>query len=163
MGLDISAYSNLKREDDQSKNRDDYEIRIWINPNFPGRCDDVAEGYYTSEEDLRFGAGSYSGYNAWRDQLARLAGHADARAVWNDPKSGPFVELINFSDCFSSDTRSTEMPFTITITEQKTPGEAANEVFRQTVEVLDLPAVFNAVNKKKRKPRETTKAKAVTQ
>jgi hypothetical protein len=99
MGLDISAYSNLKREDDQSKNRDDYEIRIWINPNFPGRCDDVAEGYYTSEEDLRFGAGSYSGYNAWRDQLARLAGHADARAVWNDPKSGPFVELINFSDC----------------------------------------------------------------
>lgn len=46
------------------------------------------------------------------------------------------------------------MPFTITITEQKTPGEAANEVFRQTVEVLDLPAVFNAVNKKKRKPRE---------
>jgi hypothetical protein len=55
------------------------------------------------------------------------------------------------------------MPFTITITEQKTPGEAANEVFRQTVEVLDLPAVFNAVNKKKRKPRETTKAKTVTQ
>jgi hypothetical protein len=57
------------------------------------------------------------------------------------------------------------MPFTITITEDKAVSDrdtAQREVFRQTVEVLDLPAVFNAVNKKPRKPRER-KAKAVTQ
>jgi hypothetical protein len=54
-----------------------------------------------------------------------------------------------------------KMPFTITITEQNT-ATAANEfadapgkeVFRQTVEALDLQAVFSAINKKPRKPRE---------
>ncbi len=54
------------------------------------------------------------------------------------------------------------MSFTITITQQNeliaaaTPGIAnpAVEVFRQTVEVLDLQAVFSAINKKPRKPRE---------
>jgi hypothetical protein len=56
------------------------------------------------------------------------------------------------------------MSFTITITEDKAVSDrdtAQREVFRQTVEVLDLPAVFNAVNKKKRKPRETKATKAV--
>lgn len=99
MGLDISAYSNLKREDDQSKDRDDCEIHILVNDDFPGRCDDVAEGYYAAGDELGFRAGSYGGYGAWRDQLARLAGNASAKAVWSDPKPGPFIELINFSDC----------------------------------------------------------------
>ena len=99
MGLDITAHRNLQREADQTKARDDYEIRIWINPDFPGRCDDVAEGFYTSEEEFDFRAGSYGWYNAWRDMLARLAGHSEARDVWRDKKPGPFTELISFSDC----------------------------------------------------------------
>lgn len=53
------------------------------------------------------------------------------------------------------------MSFTIIITEDQ-PGGQERKVFQQTVEVLDIPAVFNAVNKKPRKPRER-KVKAVAQ
>ena len=45
-----------------------------------------------------FRAGSYSGYNQWRNQLANLVGTTDKR-IWENPVPGPFVELINFSDC----------------------------------------------------------------
>lgn len=52
------------------------------------------------------------------------------------------------------------MSFTITIIESKITDPRdiddtnSKEVFRQTVEVLDLQAVFSAINKKPRKPRE---------
>lgn len=47
-----------------------------------------------------FHAGSYSGYNQWREWLAALAGHGTPETIWNTPSpSGPFVEMINFSDC----------------------------------------------------------------
>ena len=61
-----------------------------------------------------FCAGSYSGYGAWREQLAQLAGYEPipytksygdkkefmsySAAAWKS-KGGPFWELINFSDC----------------------------------------------------------------
>lgn len=49
------------------------------------------------------------------------------------------------------------MSFTVTITENKAVTDRdvqEKEVFRQTVELIDLHAVFSAVNKKPRKPRE---------
>ena len=52
-------------------------------------------------ERTSFRAGSYSGYNWWREQLCRFALEVDPGRVWEDPDafSGkPFVELINFSD-----------------------------------------------------------------
>lgn len=57
------------------------------------------------------------------------------------------------------------MSYTIIITDDQSdrPGGQERKVFQQTVEVLDLPAVFNAVNKKKRKPRETKSAKTGVQ
>ena len=61
-----------------------------------------------------FHAGSYSGYGAWREKLAQLAGYEPipysrsygdtkefmsySAAAWKS-KGGPFWELINFSDC----------------------------------------------------------------
>jgi hypothetical protein len=100
MGLDITAHSKLQREEDQTKDRDDYEIKVWHNDSFPGRCDDIAEGYYTSAgEEVDFRAGSYSSYNHWRNELAKLAGYESASAVWSKIAVGPFIELIDFSDC----------------------------------------------------------------
>jgi hypothetical protein len=53
-------------------------------------------------EDTGFRAGSYSGYNWWREQLCQLALDVPPDDVWGDPEhyaGKPFVELINFSDC----------------------------------------------------------------
>jgi hypothetical protein len=103
MGLDITAYERVKRTPRGGVDGDDLEngfTRLYVNPDFPGRADEIENRavYEVSGEELDFRAGSYSGYNAWRDQLAQLVGRATAREVWEDPKPGPFVELINFAD-----------------------------------------------------------------
>jgi hypothetical protein len=49
-----------------------------------------------------FPAGSYSGYNEWRDNLSLLVHQVPAREIWKNIdkyKNLDFVELINFSDC----------------------------------------------------------------
>ena len=101
MGLDISAYSRLQN------NAGEDAVRIWRNPDFPGRADDLQDGgMYIPKGTLQFRAGSYSGYNEWREQLAKLAGYPavtnkskpHSEAAWQKD-SGPFWELINFSDC----------------------------------------------------------------
>ena len=79
MGLDISAYRQLKplRDYDDSGEYDyPREIPIWVNTDFPGRCDEFVgpRKLYGFEERFDFRAGSYSGYNAWRNELAKLAG-----------------------------------------------------------------------------------------
>ncbi len=60
------------------------------------------------------------------------------------------------------------MSFTITITQQDNELSATTangfakpsiEVYRQTVEELDLLALMNTINRKKRKPREKKVAK----
>jgi hypothetical protein len=98
MGLDISAYSKVQKLEGVSV--DDADCSLYHNPDFPGRADDVPSGPITHGKSMGFRAGSYGGYNAWRDDLARLAGFASAGAVWREkPASGPFLELIYFSDC----------------------------------------------------------------
>lgn len=124
MGLDITAYRQLKKidcvfdEDGEPidpTTREPLEecyLRAWVNPDFPGRADDIEDkGVYLSEDSFGFRAGSYGGYNHWRRTLAELAGYPaapftrfgttemrhDAGAWAAD--SGPFWELINFSDC----------------------------------------------------------------
>jgi hypothetical protein len=52
---------------------------------------------YSFVHTHNFHAGSYSGYNAWREQLANLIG-TTCEKMWADPKPGPFAELINFAD-----------------------------------------------------------------
>lgn len=51
------------------------------------------------EERFSFRAGSYSGYNYWRNQLAVFAGFESAESVWHGDLKGSFTEMINFSDC----------------------------------------------------------------
>ncbi len=102
MGLDITAYSNINylRED---SNDDDYDLDrkecfIWVNPDFPERAKNLKDGIYSFEDDMNFRAGSYGGYNQWRNELAMFAGYNNDRDAW-DKTSGPFLELILFSDC----------------------------------------------------------------
>lgn len=101
MGLDITAYRNIKRIGDYNPDYDweNGEFTLYPNNDFPGREDGIARGTYTATDSMDFRAGSYGGYNAWREQLAQLVGHKTARDVWGCPQPGPFVELINFSDC----------------------------------------------------------------
>lgn len=98
MGLDITAYKNLKVV--ENPKFDEYgEIENWdtewmpgasmewSEKHFPGRGEGVDhKKVYTWEDSFHFRAGGYSGYNWWRSNLERFKG--------NDA----FQELINFAD-----------------------------------------------------------------
>lgn len=119
MGLDISAYRKMTAVAESvtpEEAEDSGYIRVFIHPDFPGRCPEFSEdAYYTAERMTgsgRFGF-PYSYYSRWRDRLAALAGNpatmlfrygvteaSHAKTVWDNPVPGSrFVELINFSDC----------------------------------------------------------------
>lgn len=123
MGLDITAYKNIKKSEAKI-NDDGYAIdpatgaelangvyfSTWLNPDFPGRADDIEDGaVYTYEDCTGHGVG-YVSHFWWRDELAKMAGYAVAELDTGVTKernhfggacqadSGPFFELINFSD-----------------------------------------------------------------
>jgi hypothetical protein len=128
MGLDITAYKGLTKLDvvfgadgepidpttRESLDYDSYDLRCYINPDYADRATGLEhKAVYKSEASMGFRAGSYGGYNAWREELARLAGypavpvdrygtgnvqHRADYGAWNTTE-GPFWELINFSDC----------------------------------------------------------------
>jgi hypothetical protein len=114
MGLDVSWYRRVKLEPDAELDEDGSPVD-WLNlvrvdepVSFPERCADIAPGIYSSADHGSFRAGSYSGYNQWREELAELAGYPalviagggkeHSHGAWQ-ADSGPFFELINFSDC----------------------------------------------------------------
>jgi hypothetical protein len=106
MGLDISAFKGLVDTGRKYDPEDDYNWQIerglYINPDFPHRADEFnGVNLYSFEGEIHFHAGSYSGYSHWRAELANLAGYnANYHDPnWAVPESGPFVELVNFSDC----------------------------------------------------------------
>jgi hypothetical protein len=121
MGLDITAYTKVKKVevglDDDGYPVDeaiyDNHVMAWVNGS-RGQHDHLEhKAFYSYHEDFGFRAGSYSGYNAWRDALARLAGYEEteytssvrgvvkshAAACWGGERQGPFAEMIDFSDC----------------------------------------------------------------
>jgi hypothetical protein len=72
-----------------------------IKPECPGDLAVLADSVPVTE-DTSFRAGSYSGYNWWREQLCRFALECEPGELWSDPEAyagKPFVEMINFSDC----------------------------------------------------------------
>lgn len=120
MGLDITAYKQIEivenpKLDSDGYPEDDNFMRLWANPDFPGReLPLIHKAIYTQGSDsYGFRAGSYSGYNVWRNELAKLAGYTPIEARRHDfgalelrhdsaaseQGSGPFFELIHFSDC----------------------------------------------------------------
>lgn len=111
MGLDVTAYNNLEYVEplDWDRYEDLYDLDkdvtyLQVNPHFPDSSVGVVEGIYrVTEASERFGwhAGSYSGYNRFRERLAESVGYWPSDC-WEDPESymdKPFYELVNFSDC----------------------------------------------------------------
>ena len=109
MGLDIIYYSDLKfvKEDspENAENDDDSLSFLYKIDGVADRTDGLAPGWYQTTEGGSFRAGSYSGYNAWRNELARCMLGVSDEQVWKMASERktfnkkPFVELINYSDC----------------------------------------------------------------
>lgn len=60
--------------------------------------------YRVDGELMGFRAGSYSGYNDWRERLCQMVNHYSPQSLWehrDDPavQALPFYPLIDFSDC----------------------------------------------------------------
>jgi hypothetical protein len=123
MGLDVSAYRKITKIDvvfdaggepidPVTRKPVDYDMQAYLNPDFPGRADEIEDrAVYRAEDSIGLRSIGYGGHNAWRNELARIAGYPlgqyeqygkmwDSYCVecWNGAK-GPFSELINFSDC----------------------------------------------------------------
>lgn len=115
-GLDVTAYEKLTivtspqfDEDGEAVGKNQVELApVEFAERFAGL---TAGKVYRYQSSFEFRAGSYSGYNYWRNELAKLAGYKrtpyksyDGKTelrydatVWNI-KKGPFWELIDFSD-----------------------------------------------------------------
>ncbi len=101
MGLDVVAVSRIQRAAEQDP--EDYDnIRIWKD-SFeycelePGNWEET-----DSSRSHSFRAGSYSGYNHFRDLLCRSAIGVHAAELWENIPAylgKPFLGLIVFSDC----------------------------------------------------------------
>lgn len=124
MGLDITAYKNISEIDclfdadgepvDKATGKPikGEFFQPNVNHDFEGREVPVKDkAVYSYEDSFRFFAGSYSGYNQWREELAQLAGYPAKEAerfgkqcsrhdtgAWLKGE-GPAFELISFSDC----------------------------------------------------------------
>lgn len=120
MGLDITAYSKIKfievlpsaeAWEDKYYMQDNDTNTFWIwpghveNPDFPQQiegADLVPGGVYSYEDSYSFRAGSYSGYNQWREWLCASFTYAIPQNVWKSPvrfQNRHFFLLVNFSDC----------------------------------------------------------------
>ncbi|WP_155420373.1 hypothetical protein [Burkholderia cepacia] len=114
-GLDVTAYSGLKRVEFPTLSSDGEpqgKNQVILSPvDFPERFRGLESGkVYQFDSSFDFRAGSYSGYNAWRNELAKLAGYQPSASTRNNVVEsrydetvwkldhGPFWELINFSD-----------------------------------------------------------------
>lgn len=102
MGLDIVAYASVSFVDQHVGTDDRHDlINLYPNESFLSQADGMEKGRYAKcRESFSFGAGSYSGYSQFRNELAKSLGFASAESFWVEtPPSNPFTPFINFSDC----------------------------------------------------------------
>lgn len=100
MGLDVTAYSNFKITKVVIE-EDDYEY-YFCNSGFEQSNMNIEEQYVNIDfdEDFDFRAGSYGGYNHFRNSLCLASNNITAKELWNsEDKTLKFYWLINFSDC----------------------------------------------------------------
>jgi hypothetical protein len=110
MGLDITAYRKLTPAPHAELDSDGFPKQWekfahfgpatikWTEEHWPGHSGGIKPGVYGFAEEHDFRAGSYGGYNAWRDQLSQVMLGKPAKDVWESPIQGPFAELIHFAD-----------------------------------------------------------------
>lgn len=103
MGLDITAYEKVEwlrelTDDDDGDGGGDVVLSM---PDFPEHADGLKEGIYRASGAFRFRAGSYGGYNRFREALAEMVGYTP-RQAWDQQdeyKDRSFFPLVCFSDC----------------------------------------------------------------
>jgi hypothetical protein len=110
MGLDITAYRKLWPAPQAEVDSDGYPKEYdkfahfgsatiqWTEEHWPGHSDGIKPGVYGFAEAHGFRAGSYGGYNQWRNQLSCVMRGKPAEDLWKEPIAGPFAELIHFAD-----------------------------------------------------------------
>lgn len=103
MGLDVIAFEHATPVLDHLNQTECDEHYVAYADCFPQSFRGLEDGrcYELSGLDFGFRAGSYSGYNEWRDNLAQRALGVSAETVWADERTyatEPFFELINFAD-----------------------------------------------------------------
>ena len=98
MGLDISAVSKIKESEEA-------EGHFYVGVDEFGRHS-LPQGWYKDSDESRghgFRAGSYSGYNAFRNDLCKfVTDGASDKEVWANIRGYEgmcFMDLIDFSDC----------------------------------------------------------------
>ena len=111
MGLDICAYSNIMKQPEPEVQKVVGKLLASLGEEIlevsevTDRCHDLEEGVYLDTFDTvqhHFRAGSYSGYNGFRNRLSKALLGVEASAVWEDPatfEGRPGYEMIDFSDC----------------------------------------------------------------
>jgi hypothetical protein len=112
VGLDITAYETVERigdefdpekEDEYYDAGKEYFSLYLAHESFADHADDITPGAFTSnDEAMGFRAGSYGGYNHWREWLSERALGVSPEQVWHNLdkyRDKPFFELIHFSDC----------------------------------------------------------------
>jgi hypothetical protein len=112
MGLDIIAVSNVVKMENPTLDGWDTPVGVHADTfkayhlrgferSFRG-LEEEAWYMTTDESDMvDFRAGSYGGYNKWRDHLATFGVGVPAAEIWANTdkyQDGPFFELINFAD-----------------------------------------------------------------
>lgn len=110
MGLDITAYRQLEPAPHAELDGDGFPVDgkkyvwldrasiEWTEQHWPGHSGGIKPGVYAFAQAHSFRAGSYGGYNAWRDELARVMHGRSAEELWDGKVAGPFIELITFAD-----------------------------------------------------------------
>ena len=97
MGLDITAYKNIKIIGDEEP---EY---YFSNAGFPqSNMPDFEnkEIQIEFDEEFDFRAGSYSGYNKFRNELCISANNIQDKKLWTSKNEAfKFYWLINFTDC----------------------------------------------------------------
>jgi hypothetical protein len=122
MGLDVRAVKNAKQVEDPRVSEVDDLDQI-CHGHFPKQAGNLGDGdYYDGEETEWFFNMSYGNYGAFREMLAEVAGYEKTATEKPEPgaddfenklyfynrphiatawkaEEGPFIELIQFSDC----------------------------------------------------------------
>ena len=126
MGLDVRALKNVKLVGDPRVSEADDLTRVY-HGHFGEQCGELVDGgYYDCGDEQWFCRMSYRRYNYFRNELAKVGGwpefkiekpeysdpdyenksfyyrHPNVASIWNhdgSDVSGPFVEIICFSDC----------------------------------------------------------------
>lgn len=110
MGLDVSAYKNIKKVENPRMGEDGYliydeeqegYILAYTLEGFEDRIKNLEWQSYYKGESTKFGVScSYGGHNRFRESICKMFG-ITPDIIWNNReahKEHPFYELVDFAD-----------------------------------------------------------------